>query len=179
MHIFQPNLPSGYKESRLCPKLRELIVTDTKVRSIGVYYALKYLTNLESLGSCYHVASGIKKHVIESLCGFKLKEVRYSPEVRFLYPEMPIKSELPVGLSDAIAEGTHLIVPEGVFLFAQAHTRGITKDKIILLCSHCPNLEKLFISSGSNPHFTFKVSLSVLLICCRSWIFLLCSNFCR
>lgn len=89
----------------LCATMRDLILTNTKVRALGAYFALKYMPNITSLGDFVFATAVLKKLSQESKNKFALKQIFYRgpscEKVKLIGTSCPDLEILHLGSDDA------------------------------------------------------------------------------
>lgn len=118
--------------------MRDLILTNTKVRAQGAYFALKFMPNITSLGDFVFATAGLKKFWQESKYKFGLKQVCFIGFIGLFY--------------SIFCFSTY----HGVFLL-QIFYRGPTCEKVKLIGATCPDLEVLHLGSDDAKRLNLKV----------------------
>ncbi|KAJ1527605.1 hypothetical protein ONE63_007568 [Megalurothrips usitatus] len=89
----------------LCGTIRDLILTNTKVRALGAYFVLKFMPNITSLGDFVFATAGLKKFWHESKFKFSLKQIFYRgpscEKVKLIGATCPDLETLHLGSDDA------------------------------------------------------------------------------
>ncbi|XP_034249032.1 uncharacterized protein LOC117649943 [Thrips palmi] len=101
----QPVPIQNQSYNALCGTMRDLILTNTKVRALGAYFALKFMPNITSLGDFVFATAGLKKFWQESKYKFVLKQIFYRgpscEKVKLIGATCPDLEVLHLGSDDA------------------------------------------------------------------------------
>ncbi|KAK3910506.1 F-box/LRR-repeat protein 15 [Frankliniella fusca] len=105
MLAMQPSPFPSNAFNGLCSSMRDLILTNTKVRALGAYFALKFMPNITTLGDFVFATAVLKKLSQESKCNFALKQIFYRgptcEKIKLIGASCPDLEILHLGSDDA------------------------------------------------------------------------------